>query len=246
MGGSRSSSSPGRCQSVPHLHLRERAARAAGGNRSARAFNEPGPRTASEGGRPDRQRSPPGASPTTLEMPLNASPPTTTVQAFDEKLAAANAASRVDFGLWGGIVPGNLDELPGLAQRGVCGFKAFMSSTGMPDFPRSDELTLYEAMWLIAGLPSAPLVAVHAESETITRELARRARFEGRLRSATTWTHGRSSPRPRRSQPRSSSRHDRLPAAHRARRPAAVSRSSPRPASGGSTSAARSPPITCC
>ncbi len=78
-------------------------------------------------------------------------------------------------------MPGNLEQLPGLAQRGVCGFKAFMSSTGMPDFPRSDELTLYEAMSLIAGLPSAPLVAVHAESETITRELARRARDEGRL-----------------------------------------------------------------
>ena len=56
-----------------------------------------------------------------------------------------------------------------------------MSSTGVPDFPRSDELTLYEAMRLLAGLPSAPLVAVHAESETITRELARRARDEGRL-----------------------------------------------------------------
>ena len=144
-------------------------------------FNEPGPRTESEGWATGSAALAAGGVTTALEMPLNASPPTTTVPAFDDKLAAASAASRVDFGLWGGIVPGNLEQLPGLAQRGVCGFKAFMSSTGMPDFPHSDELTLYEAMSLIAGLPSAPLVAVHAESETITRELARRARDEGRL-----------------------------------------------------------------
>jgi allantoinase len=144
-------------------------------------FNEPGPRTESEGWATGSAALAAGGVTTALEMPLNASPPTTTVTAFDDKLAAASAASRVDFGLWGGIVPGNLDQLPGLAGRGVCGFKAFMSSTGTPDFARSDELTLYEAMSLIAGLPSAPLVAVHAESETITSELARRARAAGRV-----------------------------------------------------------------
>ncbi len=144
-------------------------------------FNEPGPRTESEGWATGSAALAAGGVTTALEMPLNASPPTTTVAAFDEKLAAASAASRVDFGLWGGIVPGNLDHLPGLAERGVCGFKAFMPNTGTPDFSCSDELTLYEAMSLIARLPSAPLVAVHAESDTITRELARRARDEGRL-----------------------------------------------------------------
>ena len=144
-------------------------------------FNEPGPRTDSEGWATGSAALAAGGVTTALEMPLNASPPTTTVQAFDDKLAAASASSRVDFGLWGGIVPGNLNQLTELAQRGVCGFKAFMSSTGTPDFARSDELTLYEAMSLLAGLPSAPLVAVHAESETITRELAARARGAGRV-----------------------------------------------------------------
>ena len=144
-------------------------------------FNEPGPRTDWEGWATGSAALAAGGVTTALEMPLNASPPTTTVQAFDDKLAAATASSRVDFGLWGGIVPGNLDQLPDLARRGVCGFKAFMSSTGTPDFARSDELTLYEAMRLLAGLPSAPLVAVHAASETITRELARRARGAGRV-----------------------------------------------------------------
>lgn len=144
-------------------------------------FNEPGPRAESEGWATGSAALAAGGVTTALEMPLNASPPTTTVSAFDDKLAAASASSRVDFGLWGGIVPGNSDQLPGLAERGVCGFKAFMSSTGTPDFPRSDDLTLYEAMSLIAGLSSASLVAVHAESETITSELALRARAAGRV-----------------------------------------------------------------
>ena len=144
-------------------------------------FNEPGPRTESEGWATGSAALAAGGVTTALEMPLNASPPTTDRGGVRRQAGGGSASSRVDFGLWGGIVPGNLDQLPGLAGRGVCGFKAFMSSTGTPDFPRSDELTLYEAMSLIAGLPSAPLVAVHAESETITRELARRARDEGRL-----------------------------------------------------------------
>ena len=159
-------------------------------------FNEPGPRTDWEGWATGSAALVAGGVTTALEMPLNANPPTTTAQAFDDKLAAASAASRVDFGLWGGIVPGNLAALPELAARGACGFKAFMSNPGTPDFARSDELTLYEAMTLIAGLPSsasassapspqsgswAPLVAVHAESETITSGLALRARAEGRV-----------------------------------------------------------------
>jgi len=144
-------------------------------------FNEPGPRTDWEGWVTGSAALAAGGVTTALEMPLNASPPTTTIQAFDDKLAAASASSRVDFGLWGGIVPGNLDQLPELAQRGVCGFKAFMSSTGTSDFGRSDELTLYEAMSAVAGLQSERLVAVHAESETITRTLAARARAAGRV-----------------------------------------------------------------
>ena len=72
----------------------------------------------------------------------------------------------------GGIVPGNLDQLPGWRSAGCAGSRHSCPNTGVPDFVRSDELTLYEAMSLIAGLPAAPLVAVHAESETITRELA--------------------------------------------------------------------------
>lgn len=113
-----------------------------------------------------------------FDMPLNASPPTVDAASFDLKLEAARNRSYVDFCLWGALVPGDLDRLDELAERGVVGFKAFMCSSGVPDFDAADELTLLEGMQRAArlGLP----VAVHAESETITRGLAERARAEGR------------------------------------------------------------------
>lgn len=142
-------------------------------------FNEPGSRSHWEGFSCGSSALAAGGVTTTLEMPLNASPPTTTPEAFDAKRAAAQGVCRTDFGLWGGIVPGNLAQLEPLAERGAVGFKAFMSTSGVEDFPASDELTLYEAMSVSAGLGA--LVAVHAESDEITRELAARARADGRV-----------------------------------------------------------------
>ena len=51
-----------------------------------------------------------------------------------------------DFGLWGGIVPGNGADIAALADAGVIGFKAFMCNSGLPEFPRADDLTLFEGM----------------------------------------------------------------------------------------------------
>jgi allantoinase len=140
-------------------------------------FNEPG-RTDWEGWATGTQALAAGGATVGVEMPLNAHPPTIDVAAFDAKRAAADASAHVDYALWGGIVPGNLDRLEELAERGVVGFKAFMSTSGVDDFERADDLTLYEGMRAAAelGLP----VAVHAESEAITNGLAARARAEGR------------------------------------------------------------------
>ena len=52
------------------------------------------------------------------------------------KRAAAEAQSLVDFGLWGGLVPGNVEQLETLRDRGVVGFKAFMSRQRDRRFPR--------------------------------------------------------------------------------------------------------------
>jgi allantoinase len=114
-----------------------------------------------------------GGTTTCVEMPLNAYPPTIDAESFDKKLAIAQRSSFADFALWGGLVPSNVACLRELAERGVAGFKAFMSTSGTLDFPSADDLTLYEGMTRAAelGLP----VLVHAENKAITDELSRRA-----------------------------------------------------------------------
>src|SRR6266849_2273081 len=140
-------------------------------------FNEPG-RSDWEGFATGTRALAAGGTTTFFDMPLNAHPPTIDAASFDLKLSAAQAASLVDFAFWGGIVPGNLDQLDELAGRGVIGFKAFMSNSGIDDFPAVDDLTLYEGMARAARL--GKIVAVHAENEQITSSLARRAIAEGR------------------------------------------------------------------
>ena len=140
-------------------------------------FNEPG-RTDWEGVATGSRAFAAGGGTTYCDMPLNAHPPTVDGASFDAKLAAARAGSLVDFALWGGLVPGDLDRLDELAARGAIGFKAFMATSGTTDFPAADDLTLYEGMARAArlGLP----VAVHAENDRLTGGLARRAVAAGR------------------------------------------------------------------
>ena len=134
-------------------------------------FNEPG-RTGWEGFATGSRSLAAGGMTAFVEMPLNAYPPTCDAPSFSSKLGRARASSVVDFAFYGGLVPGNLDRLEELADRGVAGFKAFMSTTGTTDFQSADDLTLYEGMAKAAelGLP----VLVHAESKEITDGLARR------------------------------------------------------------------------
>src|SRR5712691_8308854 len=140
-------------------------------------FNEPG-RTHWEGFATGTAALAAGGATSYIEMPLNASPPTLDAESFDLKLKAAQATSLVDFALWGGLVPGNLEHLDELAQRGVVGFKAFMSNSGIEDFSAVDDLTLYEGMERAARL--GKIVAVHAENTFLTGERARRAIAGGR------------------------------------------------------------------
>ena len=131
-------------------------------------FNEPG-RTEWEGFATGSKAAAAGGTTTIFDMPLNAHPPTIDGASFDAKRTAAEQNSIVDFGLWGGLVPGNLDQLETLRDRGVVGFKAFMCNSGIDDFPSVDAATLREGMLIAADL--GMLMAVHAESEEMTRAL---------------------------------------------------------------------------
>lgn len=125
-------------------------------------FNEPG-RADWEGWETGTRGAAAGGVTTVLEMPLNAHPPTTTAAAFDEKVAVASKKALVDFGLWGGMVPENLGDLETLHQRGVVGFKAFMSDSGIDDFHRVPDGILAIGLKVTARLNA--LVGVHAESQ---------------------------------------------------------------------------------
>src|SRR5437588_11829191 len=121
-------------------------------------FNEPG-RTDWEGFATGSRAAAAGGTTTIFEMPLNAHPPTIDGPSFDAKHAAAEASCVIDFGLWGGLVPGNISQLETLRDRGVVGLKAFMCNSGISDFPHVDVATLREGMRVAAAL--GMLVAVH-------------------------------------------------------------------------------------
>jgi allantoinase len=128
-------------------------------------FNEPG-RTHWEGLETGSAALSAGGFTAFFDMPLNSSPPVVDGAAFDAKVAAARAASCVDYGLWGGLVPGNRNRLEELAERGAIGFKAFMSNSGIDEFENVDDVTLYEGMAIAARL--GRIVAVHAENDALT------------------------------------------------------------------------------
>ncbi len=141
-------------------------------------FNEPG-RADWEGWEAGTRGAAAGGVTTVLEMPLNAHPPTTTAAAFDAKLAVAAQKALVDFGLWGGMVPDNLDNLQILHQRGVIGFKAFMSDSGIDDFPRVNDGVLAIGLKMAARLGA--IVGVHAEQQTLVEAGTAIMHQEGRV-----------------------------------------------------------------
>jgi allantoinase len=139
-------------------------------------FNDPG-RTHWEGWATGSAAAAVGGTTSVAEMPLNASPPTLDAASFDAKVAAASGASWVDFALWGGLTPVNLNHMDELAGRGVIGFKAFMCNSGIDDFLAADDVTLREGMRRAVEL-NLP-VAVHAEDDTLTGHLTAQARAAG-------------------------------------------------------------------
>lgn len=100
---------------------------------------------------------------TLVDMPLDSSPVTTTVAALEVKQAAAQGHCHVDVGFWGGVVPGNLDDLAPLAAVGVRGFKCFLTDSGNPEFGRLTREQFRRAAERIATWDGVLLV--HAESQ---------------------------------------------------------------------------------
>jgi len=125
-------------------------------------INEPG-RTEWEGFETATRAAAAGGVTTLVDMPLNSLPVTTTRDALQQKLEACRGQCFVDVGFWGGVIPGNVSQLPGLAAGGVLGCKAFLVHSGIDEFPNASEADLLAAMPVLRehGLP----LLAHAELE---------------------------------------------------------------------------------
>jgi allantoinase len=150
-------------------------------------FNEPG-RTHWEGYATGSAAAAAGGITTFLDMPLNNDPPTLDGASLDVKIAAVADKSVVDYGLWGGIVPGNLDRLAELRAGGVVAAKAFMCHSGLDGYPGVDDAALYGA--LVRGAALGLIVGLHAESDGLTTALGQAAQAAGQ-RAARDWAVSR-------------------------------------------------------
>ncbi|MEU6243736.1 allantoinase AllB [Streptomyces sp. NPDC047024] len=122
--------------------------------------NDPG-RAELEGFRTATRAAAAGGITTLVDMPLNSLPPTTSTAHLDIKRAAAHGRTHIDVGFWGGALPGNVKDLRPLHEAGVFGFKAFLSPSGVDEFPHLEREQLARSLAEIAGFGG--LLIVHAE-----------------------------------------------------------------------------------
>ena len=127
-------------------------------------FNEPG-RTDWEGIASGSAALAVGGGTAFFDMPLNSEPPVLDAARLREKRLLAEEKSCVDFALWGGLTPLNLDKLASLRDAGAIGLKAFMANSGIDSFPHVTPAVLREGMKRAARL--GLLVAVHAEDDAL-------------------------------------------------------------------------------
>ncbi|MDG7007840.1 MAG: allantoinase AllB [Nitrososphaerota archaeon] len=117
-----------------------------------------------------------GGVTTFLDMP-NVNPPTQDKPSFQLKLRRAKEKSIVDFGIFGVVLPTNLDKVQELAAQGAVGYKIFMGET-VGNLPSPDDWELVLAFKEIAK--TGLRVGVHAENRTITTHLVNEFKAAGR------------------------------------------------------------------
>ncbi|RXK35339.1 allantoinase [Tremella mesenterica] len=124
-------------------------------------LNQPG-RTAWEGFQTGTQAALSGGITTLIDMPLNSIPSTTSVDSLDVKrVEAERSGVYCDVGFWGGIVPGNEDELVPMLNKGVKGFKCFLIDSGVEEFQHVTEGDLNAACEALKNTNA--LILFHAE-----------------------------------------------------------------------------------
>lgn len=140
-------------------------------------FNEPG-RTEWEGFTCGSMGAAAGGVTSIIDMPLNNYPAAVDGATLRNKQAAVQGHSIIDYCFWGGLVTDNVARLAEQDAAGAAAYKAFMSNSGIEDFPAVSDGVLFDGLCQAAR--SGKLVGVHAESEALTAHLTARALAEGR------------------------------------------------------------------
>jgi allantoinase len=111
------------------------------------------------------------------DMP-NVNPPTKDRESFMLKLEKAKSKSLVDFGIFGVVLPDNIDRIQELRDAGVVGYKIFMGETvGRLASPDDWELVIAFRKIAETGLR----VGVHAENRAITDHLVNEFKRSGKM-----------------------------------------------------------------
>lgn len=132
-----------------------------------------------------------GGTTSYVDMPLNALPATIDRKSLRFKKDAAFGKSYIDYALYGGLVPGNIDQLEELSEDGVVAYKCFMATCGTDipgDFKNVDDYSLYKGMRKLAEL--GHVLSIHAENSAITDSLAEKMILKGKT-SATDYVASR-------------------------------------------------------
>ncbi|HEY3061889.1 MAG TPA: amidohydrolase family protein, partial [Chloroflexota bacterium] len=117
---------------------------------------------------------------TIIEMPYDEGSPVISAALLAAKLDLLSTEAVVDVALLGTIrKTGGVDQIPRLAEAGVCGFKMSLFETDPVRFPRIDDAELLDAFGLIhrTGLR----VGLHAEDGEIINRLVSANRAAGKV-----------------------------------------------------------------
>jgi allantoinase len=127
-------------------------------------FNDPG-RTEWEGIETGSRAAAIGGTTTIFDMPLNCTPSVTTVKNLNNKREYLTSKSYIDYALWGGMTGDSVSQHEDLARmsKGIIAWKAFMSESGIDDFPFVSPHQLNQAMYIAAQ--QNKILALHAEWE---------------------------------------------------------------------------------
>jgi allantoinase len=119
-----------------------------------------------------------GGVTTVVDMPYDVPKPVTDAAILRDKVEHVGRLAHVDVALYGTIrKDGNVEDIAGLVEGGVCSFKLSTYEYDPVRFPRIDHPTMLRAFGEIAR--SGLMVAVHNEDQELVVRLTERAKAAG-------------------------------------------------------------------